>query len=126
MLSDEEKQAIEEFKKLKDYKQIYYGYAWFKVEVCADDEMKQNIDIILNLVKKQSKEIEGLIKVSKECIEEKFNNDQKWEDKIKAKIEELDKEEKEQLKGTKGQDRYAIKQEYMYKRSSLQSLLEKE
>ncbi len=48
------------------------------------------------------------------------------EDKIKAKIEELDKEEKEALKGTKGQDRYAIKQEYMYKRSGLQSLLEKE
>ena len=50
----------------------------------------------------------------------------KWEDKIKAKIEEVDKEEKENLKGTKGQDRYAIKQEYMYKRSVLQSLLEKE
>ena len=49
-----------------------------------------------------------------------------WVLKIKAKIEELDKEEKENLKGTKGQDRYAIKQEYMYKRSVLQSLLEKE
>ena len=54
------------------------------------------------------------------------NPDYISKDKIKAKTEELDKEEKEALKGTKGQDRYAIKQEYIYKRSGLQSLLEKE
>lgn len=42
---------------------------------------------------------------------------------ILKKIEELDKEEKEKLKGTKGQDRYAIKQEYMYKRNIVQSFL---
>lgn len=43
---------------------------------------------------------------------------------ILKKIEELDKEEKEKLKGTKGQDRYSIKQEYMYKRNIVQSFLE--
>lgn len=42
---------------------------------------------------------------------------------ILKKIEELDKEEKEKLKGTKGQDRYSIKQEYMYKRNIVQSFL---
>ena len=44
--------------------------------------------------------------------------------KVKEKIGKLDKEEKQQLKGTKGQDRYAIKQEFMYKRNILQELLE--
>lgn len=45
---------------------------------------------------------------------------------IKKKIEELNKEEKEQLKGLKGQDRYFVKQMYQYQRKSLQELLEKE
>ena len=44
-------------------------------------------------------------------------------DKVKEKIEELDKEEKRELKGTKGQDRYYIKQKYMYKRKVLEELL---
>ena len=44
--------------------------------------------------------------------------------KLKEKIEELNKEEKESLKGTKGQDRYSIKLEYMHKRNALQELLE--
>ena len=44
--------------------------------------------------------------------------------KVEEKIEELDKEEKRELKGTKGQDRYYIKQKYMYKRKVLQELLE--
>lgn len=44
---------------------------------------------------------------------------------VEETIEELDKEEKRELKGTKGQDRYYIKQKYMYKRNTLQELLEK-
>lgn len=44
--------------------------------------------------------------------------------KFKKKIEELNKEEKKALKGTKGQDRYSIKLEYMHKRNALQELLE--
>lgn len=46
--------------------------------------------------------------------------------KVKEKIEELDKEEKRELKGTKGQDRYYIKQKYMYKRKVLEELLREE
>ena len=88
-------------------------------------------EAIENLIEKQSKEIEELKDKNKsivynyEMVVDKLENSTP-NDKIKAKIEELDKEEKKQLKGTKGQDRYAIKQEYMYKRSVLQSLLEKE
>ena len=73
----------------------------------------------LNLIEKQSKEIEGLIEVSKECIEEKFNNDNKWEDKIKAKIE-IRKEEKENCKDSI-EEKYLLREIYV-----LQSLLEKE
>lgn len=46
--------------------------------------------------------------------------------KIQDKIEELNKKEKQELKGTKGQDRYSIKQQYMYQRNVLQDLLESE
>lgn len=44
--------------------------------------------------------------------------------KIRDKIEELEKEQRQLLKGTKGQDRYNIKQEYMYKINVLKELLE--
>lgn len=43
---------------------------------------------------------------------------------IEEKIEELIKKEKKELKGTKGQDRYFIKQMYAHKRKSLEELLE--
>lgn len=45
---------------------------------------------------------------------------------VKEKKEELDKEEKRELKGAKGQDRYYIKQKYMYKRKVLEELLREE
>lgn len=96
-MTDQEKKAIEEFKKLKNYKQTYYGNTWFTVEVCADDEMKQNIDIISNLIEKQSKEIEELKeKYSKKLIE--FQKEREWyeknyisKNKIKEKIKKYDK-----------------------------------
>lgn len=53
-----------------------------------------------------------------------YDGEKKCKDKIKAKIEELDKKEKKELKGTKGQDRYNIKQEFMFKKNILQELLE--
>lgn len=46
--------------------------------------------------------------------------------KVKDKIEELNKQEKIELKGLKGQDRYFVKQMYQNKRIVLQELLEKE
>ena len=137
-MSEEEKKAIE-----------------FLKGVCTDDCASRPyiVEPILNLIKKQSKEIEELKEKTKKCeyyemvadelskeIEElkkpkyimnfetneitTLTNDFISKDKIKVKIEELEKEEKVQLKGTKGQDRYSIKQEYMYKRSGLHSLLE--
>lgn len=47
---------------------------------------------------------------------------------LKSKVQELsekiDKEEKQKLKGTKGQDRYFVKQIYQAKRSAVQELLQ--
>ena len=76
--------------------------------------------------KEKNKELTDEYLVQRDLINPDFLKDYIHKDKIKAKIEEVDKQEKEVLKGTKGQDRYAIKQEYMHKRSALQSLLEKE
>lgn len=137
-MSDEEKKAIDEL--------------WH-----FDCAYNREIKIVLNLIEKQSKEIEELKEDNQrykriasqklddieefrknECehrcirnaevleLKEYYQENYTPNDKIKAKIEEVDKEEKEALKGTKGQDRYSIKQEYMHKRSVLQSLLEKE
>lgn len=93
--------------------------------------------------------IEHLIKAYKEREEEKgwlleevnYLNEEKWKDfeffvnslsktipksKIKEKIEELNKKEKEEIKGLKGQDRYFVKQIYQAMRKSLEELLEGE
>lgn len=45
---------------------------------------------------------------------------------IKEKIEELKQQEKEELKGMKGQDRYFVKQMYQYKIQVLEELLGEE
>ena len=44
-------------------------------------------------------------------------------EKVKDKIEELNKKEKEELKGMKGQDRYFVKQTYQNKKMILQELI---
>ena len=44
---------------------------------------------------------------------------------VEETIKELDKQEKQELKGLKRQDRYFVKQMYQHKRSVLQELLER-
>ncbi len=92
MLSDEEKKAIEKIKK------ILYMFP-------ESEELK----LLLNLTEKQSKEIEELkedkygleeevqiqaknLMLCEDAIKETYT---KWIDKIKAKIEELDKQEQD-------------------------------
>ena len=55
-----DKEAILELEEFRNYKRTYYGSSWFKVEVCADDEMKEKIDKIINLIQTQQEEIERL------------------------------------------------------------------
>ena len=84
-MSDEEKRAIERIDYIQDFI-IENG------QYNADVNDMGYFSRILNLIEKQQKEIEGLVKVSKECIEEKFNNDNMWKDKIRLKMkQEMDK-----------------------------------
>ena len=105
MLSDEEKKAIEWLKKAD----------WFSARLYSPT--------ILNLIEKQSKEIEELKDESKEYqigfAQGCYEKDLDWEDKIKAKIE-IRKEEKENCKDSI-EEKYLLREIYV-----LQSLLEKE
>lgn len=85
-MSDEEKKAIEYVKNIKSW---WWDNSPNRIYSINRTDIEQ-FDIVLNLIERQQKEIEELVKVSKECIEEKFNNDNMWEDKIKAKIEEVE------------------------------------
>ena len=140
MLSDEEKKAIKEVKHFKELTR------YWQEEEYEEKEIAGYIGIILNLIEKQSKEIEELKEYKHDseltkvacctaqncealnnCIKlerELQNADKKWEDKIKAKIEEYleyDKKYKRHMKD----GRECFTMEYYYAKM-LQSLLEKE
>ena len=88
-------------------------------------KLDQAIEHILSDYKRVLKENEELnYKLHSKKIALEIYNRYIPKSKLKEKKEELDKEEKRELKGTKGQDRYYIKQKYMYKRKVLQELLE--
>lgn len=132
---------IEIFKKLKknyntlkkDYNAGHYSVYEMQFE---DFEAIENLiqrNKNLEQIEKEHKKENGRLREELEnieyikrsfdyCLEQKIKEE--IELKVKEKIEELNKEEKKVLKGTKGQDRYSIKLEYMYKRNALQELLE--
>ena len=132
MLSDEEKEALRNFK--SEYETCDHYSSDLIIEL--DDA-----EIILNLIEKQSKEIEELKEYKHDaeltkvacctaqncealnnCIKlerELQNADKKWEDKIKAKIEEVDKDENASIPDI-------IEYAKEYATQKLQSLLEKE
>ena len=92
-MNEEEKQAIKELKNFKSDKDCKF---WIGLNG------EKAIDIIINLIEKQSKEIEHWKAGMKITEKDKNNHIEKLEkkineieDKIKAKIEELDKEYKE-------------------------------
>lgn len=117
MLSDEEKEALRSFK--SEYETCDHYSSDLIIEL--DDA-----EIILNLIEKQSKEIEELKTTKKELTERvlRLESDKFWDnvvskDKIKAKIEELDKDENASIP-----DFMEYAKEYA--KGKLQSLLEKE
>lgn len=114
MLSDEEKKAIEV---LNHFNPVDCGR-----------EDTQAIETILNLIEKQSKEIEELKDKCKELIFEKQELtsallDSTPKDKIKAKIEELENQKKQWIED---RDNKHKDSEIIYAIEVLQSLLEKE
>ena len=94
MLSDEERELIEEIQKGNKIG-IYELIRTFKREGIENfiTVRRKYIDIMINLIEKQSKEIEELKDESKEYqigfAQGCYEKDLDWKDKIKAKIEEV-------------------------------------
>lgn len=124
-MNEEEKKTIEKFIE-KCYK--YDESVEIKgISVGEEYRMLNTVCKALNLIEKLQKENEELnYKLHSKKIALEIYNRYIPKSKLKEKKEELDKEEKRELKGTKGQDRYYIKQKYMYKRKVLEELLGKE
>jgi hypothetical protein len=125
MLSDEEKKAIERFKNFIYTCQdvIEDEYSDYEEKESAK-EYQEVSEKILDLIEKQQKEIEELKEIYQTgyvngCVSKVYEINKKWEDKIKAKIEELKQDED----FYREQDRMY---EYEGKLNLLQSLLEKE
>lgn len=107
-MSDEEKKAIVELNHFSNMT------AYWKQEEYTNSEIDNYIKIVLNLIEKQQKEIEEL-KATLKCTQNSWYEDTKILDKIKAKIEEWDKD----IKWNNADDHY-------YAIKMMQSLLEKE
>ena len=122
MLSDEEKKAIENMKSLLLYSKEHEYFSPFQEQEIDD------MNIVLNIVEKQSKEIEELkMQLEIEKIDNKYNQEETCEEtipryKIKQKIEELKKYRDKFDKRNMLKD-VIIKQNQI---QVLQSLLEKE
>ena len=92
-------------------------------------KLDQAIEHILSDYKRVLKENEELEEINNELEAEKNEAIRRYNfetipiKKVKDKIEELNKKEKEELKGMKGQDRYFVKQTYQNKRIILQELI---
>ena len=126
-MNEEEKKAVE-----------YTENCLMKITMGIDCEFDVNIlDVLVNIIKKLQKENEELkaeneynkllLDTNKNFTIDKKNRNYKWNvieiQKVKDKIEELNKKEKEELKGMKGQDRYFVKQTYQNKKMILQELI---
>lgn len=84
------------------------------------------LDLVIKL-QKENEYYKLLLDINKNFKIDKKNGNYKWNvieiQKVKDKIEELNKKEKEELKGMKGQDRYFVKQTYQNKKMILQELI---
>ena len=144
-MSDEEKKAIEKLRKEID--NIKISILGFERDIEDKDwlkkvtgELKNDIsarEIILNLIEKQSKEIEKLKEdnkkltdeylVQRDLINPDFLKDYVSKDKIKAKIEEVDIQLQKLKDGlTDRKTNFVNKNMLFAQKKVLQSLLEKE
>lgn len=138
-MNKEERKAIEYYQD----KEISFGVNFDTEKLLrelgiTEDDSFENHQIrfktLLNLIEKLQKENEKLKnklsdtlkgqKVIKEETPQYIKENYIPVQIIKDKIEKLNKKEKEELKGLKGQDRYFVKQIYQNKRMILQELIE--
>ena len=99
----------------EEYKALEHILSDYKRVLKENAELRKIKEISSNITK------EDIDRTIKEA-EKKYISVQKIEDEIK----ELNKEEKEELKGLKGQERYFIRQIYQYEKIALQKLLKRE
>lgn len=61
-MTDEEKKAIEFLDELKSLKYTMYSCFWSRGQFEFNEDEKQKIDIVLNLIQKQEKVIDEILK----------------------------------------------------------------
>ena len=134
MLSDEEKKPKPYWQQIMNKDEMTIDEEWKAIKGLEWSQQQMrlgnlpdydqghyaDIRIVLNLIKKQQKEIEELNKENTRQHELIGNIHKKWKDKIKAKIEEINKE---MLNEEKSLELFYRKK---YCKEILQSLLEKE
>ena len=124
-MNEEEKKAVNELKE-EINKPVEVQGDKFNTFILYNIESAKTV---LNLIEKLQKEKEELEEINNELEAEKneairrYNFETITIQKVKDKIEKLNKKEKEELKGMKGQDRYFVKQTYQNKRMILQELI---
>lgn len=104
---------------LSDYKRTLEENEDLKREI----KRQKDINTIINKNGLDKNYENVLEKTMDKFLNDNIANEFLPKQKIKDKIEELNKKEKEELKGMKGQDRYFVKQTYQNKRMILQELI---
>lgn len=133
-ISDEERKAIERVEQFIDGERQYntktgetiIPYEYGESQRFVYKETYYAIQVVLNLIEKQSKEIEGLKEDNKKksiVIIEYQDLYEKLVDKIKAKIEELENQKRQWIED---RDNKHKDSEIIYAIEVLQSVLEKE
>ena len=134
-MNEEEKKAIEKF--VEKCKKLDESVEIKGVSVGEEYRILETVCKALDLVIKLQKENEELkaeneynkllLDTNKNFTIDKKNRKYKRNvieiQKEKEKKEEINKKEKEELKGMKGQDRYFVKQTYQNKKMILQELI---
>ena len=120
-ITKEQKEAIEYLEK------------YTKWETYGERNLEEDIITVLKLLKETQMKNESLEELLQGNLYEMYKYYRNLansyqgncisKEKVKDKIEELNKKEKEELKGMKGQDRYFVKQTYQNKRMILQELI---
>ena len=112
---------------------IEYLEKYTKWETYGERNLEKDIITVLELLKETQMKNETLEELLQGTLYEMYKHYRDLansyqgncisKEKVKDKIEELNKKEKEELKGMKGQDRYFVKQTYQNKRMILQELI---
>ena len=114
------KRVLKENEILKEEKEQAWE-EWNNLEQ-GSYETEQKIKQQIKKLQKENEELKESYMCAQACANMVFDKIIPVQ-KVKDKIEELNKKEKKELKGMKGQDRYFVKQTYQNKRMIMQELI---